>query len=72
MFWDYSVYNDAEFYYERFMQDFGWHRNTNGNWSGYDAIRKKDGFLYVNTKKRVGIYFNPKTKNYSVFKVRFY
>ncbi len=72
VFWDKVVDGDAEFYYNRLMQDFGWYVDGKGGWSGdsYTARHPKKGDIYVNPKRKVGVYFNPSTDKYSAFKVR--
>ena len=69
---DYTVTQDATFYYKRLMQDFGWYENTEGGWSGhpYQVRRTQTGYIYVNPKKLVGIYFYPKG-TFDAFKIRF-
>ena len=44
------------------MQDLGWRKNLEGDWSsvGSDYTRVKRGYLYINLKKRVAVYFYPK------------
>ncbi len=73
VFWDKVVEKDGEFYYKILMQDFGWHRNTKGGWSGnLNSIRReKFGYIYVNPKRKVAVYFNPSNEKYSAFKVKF-
>ena len=72
VFWDKVVQDDAEFYYNVLMDDFGWYKNSTGNWSGdaYTVRRHKDGYIYVNPRRKVAVYFNPATDKYRAFKVR--
>lgn len=62
---------NGTFYYNVLMQDFGWFRNETGGWSGYNARRTKRGHLYVNPKRKVGIYFYPSESKFDAFKIRF-
>ena len=62
---------NGTFYYNVLMQDFGWYRNETGNWSGYGATRPKRGYLYVNPKRKVGIYFYPSKDEFRYFKIKF-
>ena len=73
-YWDATVSSDGSFYYKRIMQDFGWHKNTEGGWTeNYAGSGKRDqyGYIYVNPKKGVGVYFNPKSNgDYKAYKVK--
>lgn len=72
VYMDYTVSQDGTFYYKRLMQDFGWYENTKGGWSGnpYQVKRTQTGYIYVNPKKLVGIYFYPKG-TFDAFKIKF-
>jgi hypothetical protein len=59
--------DDAEFYYEILMKDFGWYRNAEGGFSSSDGRRVNRGSLYVSPKRGVAIYFHPGS-TYTVFK----
>ena len=69
--WDKVVQDDAKFYYNVLMDDFGWTLGINDIWTGdpYTVRRKKNGHIYVNPKRKVAIYFNPVTDKYRTFKV---
>jgi len=59
---------DRRFYYTRLMQDFGWRLDGN-TWRGPSTARDTNlGSMYVNPRRRVGIYFHP-AGGYSVFRV---
>ena len=64
---DRIVDQDAEYYYELLMKDFGWYRNIEGDFSSSGGRRPNNGSLYVSSKRGVAIYFYP-ISNYSVFK----
>jgi hypothetical protein len=70
VYYDKTIAGDGDFYYNRLMQDLGWHKNTEGGWSGEYATRIEYGYIYVNPKKRVGVYFNPKFNKYTAYKVK--
>ena len=72
VFWDKVVQDDGEFYYNILMDDFGWSKNVSGNWSGsaYTVRDRKFGYIYVNHKRKVAVYFNPATEKYSTYKVK--
>ena len=50
---------DSTYWYNTLYQDFGWKRNTEGGWSSYGGRDIKRGFLYINLKKGVSVYFYP-------------
>ena len=70
VFYDDEVSSDGDFYYSLLMQDFGWHDNG-GKWSGpvLDVRHTKQGYMYINPKKQVAIYFYPKG-TFAAFKVK--
>ena len=72
VFYDKVVSQDGGFYYTTLMDDFGWYRNSTGNWSGdpYTVRRHKDGHIYVNPKRKVAMYFYSSTNDYRAFKVK--
>tara|TARA_B110000238_G_scaffold113975_1_gene123697 strand:+ start:247 stop:657 length:411 start_codon:yes stop_codon:yes gene_type:complete len=72
VFYDDVVYEDGKFYYKVLMDDFGWYKNITGNWSGdaYTVRDTKFGYIYVNPKRKVAIYFNPSSDKYTAFKVK--
>ena len=74
VFYDYKTFQDAGFYYQRLMQDFGWYENSSGNWPGsaWTVKRTSSGYMYVNPRRKVAIYFNPSSNKYTAFKIRFY
>ena len=50
---------DGAYWYNICMQDLGWRTNTEGGWTqtrdNYKQIKR--GYLYINIKKQVAIYF---------------
>ena len=73
VFWDKVAEDDGKFYYNILMDDFGWNKNSEGNWSARDSYtvrRVKSGYIYVNPVRKAAIYFNPSTDKYNAFKVR--
>ena len=68
IYFDNEISSDGEYYYSILMQDFGWHKTKDG-WSGYDARRAKRGYMYINPRRQVAIYFYP-LQDIDVFKVR--
>ena len=68
---NYQNDGNGTFYYNILMQDFGWFRDKDGGWSGYGATRAKRGYLYVNPKRKVGIYFYPSKSEFDAFKIKF-
>jgi hypothetical protein len=72
VFWDKVVQDDGEFYYNVLMDDFGWTSGTNDKWTGDSSTvrRTKFGYIYVNPKRKVAIYFDPSIDKYRAFKVR--
>ena len=51
------------------IQDFGWHRNVDGNWSAANARRPKEGHMYINPQRQVALYFFP-NGTYYAFRAR--
>ena len=53
------IEEDGTYWYNQVMQDLGWRTNTEGGWSsvGSNYTRIKRGYLYINLKKRVAVYF---------------
>jgi hypothetical protein len=70
VFFDDDINNDSDYYYSLLMQDFGWHLNGQ-KWSGpvLEVRYHKLGYIYLNPKRQVAIYFYPKG-TYDAFKVR--
>ena len=70
VFFDDDISNDSDYYYSLLMQDFGWHLNGD-KWSGpvLDVRQTKLGYMYLNPKRQVAIYFYPKG-TYDAFKVK--
>ncbi len=62
---------DKDFYYQKLMQDFGWHMNTKGGWSSNNSDYKRTlyGHIYINPARRIAVYMNPNTEMFNVFKV---
>lgn len=72
MFYDSTVDEDSGVYYYRLIKDFGWYLDGEGKLSGsaYTVIRYEMGYIYVNPKRRVAVYFNPTSNKYSAYKVK--
>ena len=72
VFYDDDVFEDQKFYYNILMEDFGWRKNVSGDWNGsaYTVRDRKFGYLYVNPKRKVAVYFNPASEKYTAFKVK--
>ena len=69
VFYDDKISFDGAYYYSILMQDFGWDRTKDG-WSySFYAYTPKEGYMYINPRRQVAIYFYP-IKNYDVFKVK--
>ena len=51
---------DATYWYNQLMQDSGWKKNKEDDWSsiGNNYTRIKLGYLYINLKKRVAVYIS--------------
>jgi hypothetical protein len=60
IFQDNDLISDAYFYKSILMQDFGW-RKSGDNWvsTGYSRDYKL-GCIYINPRRQVAIYFDPK------------
>jgi len=68
VFYDKEINNDARFYYVILMQDFGWRLNDH-IWSAPSNARNTSrGYMYVNPKRQVAVYFFPEG-TYDVFKL---
>ncbi len=69
VFQDDKIDIDQYYYYNSLYQDFGW--NNNGDrWTGSAYNRRpKPGYIYINPRRRVAIYFYPKG-TFASFKVR--
>ena len=72
VYYDSAVQEDSKFYYTRLMQDLGWYKNIEGTWSAKTdtATRNEYGYIYVNPKRKVGVYFNPEKDGYTIYKVK--
>jgi hypothetical protein len=72
VFYDSTVNEDAGVYYHRLIKDFGWYSDGDGKLTGsvYTTIRYEMGYIYVNPKRRVAVYFNPTSDKYSAYKVK--
>ena len=64
------IEGDGTYWYNILMQDLGWRKDIDGDWSsvGSDYTRVKRGYLYINLKKRVAVYFYP-LENFNAFRV---
>ncbi len=69
VYYDKEIAKDENYYYVHLVQDFGWTSKDENTWSiPYNARRFKLGYIYINSKSNVAIYFYPKG-SYNVFKV---
>ena len=60
---------DSTYYYNSLYQDFNWYKNAEGGWSAPGGSKRpKEGYLYINLKKRVAVYFYPK-EGFNTFRV---
>ena len=61
---------DGTYWYNILMQDLGWRKNIEGGWTsvGSDYTQVKRGYLYINLKKRVAVYFHP-VDTFNAFRV---
>jgi|SaaInlLV_10m_DNA_1039704.scaffolds.fasta_scaffold90740_1 hypothetical protein len=61
--------DDGKYWYNQLMQDLGWRTNLEGNWSAVNtnSTRVKNGYLYINLKKRVAVYI--RDEGFSAFRV---
>ena len=59
--------DDATYYYNALMQDFGWTREGD-EFTGYYTTSIKRGRLYFSLKREVAIYFWPET-SFSVYRL---
>jgi len=59
---------DRRFYYTTFRQDLGWHSTGEGWRAPQGTHRPRLGHLYVNPRRRIGIYFYP-SGGYDVFRI---
>ena len=64
------IEEDGTYWYNQVMQDLGWRTNTEGGWTstGTNYTQIKRGYLYINLKKRVAVYFYPK-ETFNAFRV---
>ena len=55
------IKEDETYWYNTLMQDLGWRTNTEDGWTQTKETSKriKRGYLYINLKKRVAVYFYP-------------
>ena len=60
---------DGKYWYNQLMQGLGWRTNLEGNWSavGTNYTRVKNGYLYINLKKRVAVYI--RDEGFSAYRV---
>ena len=61
--------DDRMYHYNALYQDFGWNKDIEGNWESYNGTRIKRGYLYINIKRGVAVYFYPEAEFYT-FKVK--
>jgi len=61
--------DDRMYHYNALYQDFGWNRDMDGDWESYNGIRIKRGYIYMNIKRGVAVYFYPEAEFYT-FKVK--
>ena len=62
--------NDAIYYYHLLRQDFGWWRDSDGDWSGTAYSRSPvSGTMYVNPAQKIAIYFFVDRNTYEVYRV---
>lgn len=61
---------DGTYWYNTLMQDLGWRTNSEGGWtqSTVNTPKIKRGYLYINIKKQVAVYFYEGT-TFSSFRV---
>ena len=54
------IKEDETYWYNTLMQDSGWKKNKEDDWSsiGNNYTRIKLGYLYINLKKRVAVYIS--------------
>jgi len=62
--------DDGKYWYNQLMQGLGWRTNLEGNWSAINtnSTRVKNGYLYINLKKRVAVYI--RDEGFSAFRVK--
>ena len=61
---------DSTYYYNSLWQDLNWYKNTEGGWSApAGSKRPKEGYLYINLKKQVAVYFYPGKDTFNTFRV---
>ena len=55
------IEEDETYWYNTLMQDLGWRTNTEDGWTQTKTTSKriKRGYLYINLKKLVAVYFYP-------------
>jgi hypothetical protein len=64
-----EIDDEARYYYVNLMQDFGWRKVDDKNWSAPQGSREyKLGHIYINPNRRVALYFDPEGK-YSAYKL---
>ena len=68
VFQDDDLVQDAYFYHDMLLQDFGWHKSED-KWIGNDYSRNfKNGSIYINVKRQVAIYFDI-SDQFGIFRV---
>jgi len=72
VFFEPALTDDAYFYYEILLRDFGWWRQEGGRWIGDSWSREVErGVMYVNPARRVALYFFPgRDTEFQIFRVR--
>ena len=58
---------DAEYYYQILIKEFGWVENIDGDFESLSGRRPNKGSLFVSMKRGIAIYFYP-SDGYDVFK----
>ena len=60
---------DSSYYQNSLWLDLNWYKNAEGGWSAPGGSKRpKEGYLYINLKKRVSVYFYPK-EGFNTFRV---
>ena len=68
VFYDEEIENDATYYYNMLMQDWGWRLNGDTWRAPQNSRVVKLGYIYVNPSRGVAVYFYPHN-THSAFKV---
>jgi hypothetical protein len=66
-----EITDDASYYQTLLWQDFGWTLKNETTWESPAGSRlRKYGYIYVNPRRKVAVYFYPE-RTYDAFKVKF-